>query len=494
MKEIDGFVIYNKSDSKTKAFAVVSDDHECNAKYAHLPSQFKEFIVPIEDKRFFEHNGVDFKGISRALIRNFLNLKILEGGSTISQQLARNILRDNKKTISRKIKETIKAINLENKFSKDEILDLYFNNVYFGKNLRGVRTASIFYFDKELEGLNKAEILYLITILRGPNFYGNNIERAFNRMKILSNLLYKNQTINLNQLSKINNKKLSIVENKIIPISKKAIPFITENINFNKKKIVSTVISKYQSFANQIVIGSKYPLSVVIIKNKKVVGFSSYYGTDYPFVFKSNVGSTLKPFIYYLAKKHGIDNSEKFDAYSNNLNWDVREANFTKSSLNLDEALFHSNNNSFINISTRIGLTETLNFLSKILSIPSNELFQSTILGATKNGISLYEIGMLYNQFFTDNRDKEKQMLMKVLNRIFKAKTNIEIEDVFLKTGTTNDNNERLAIIHEADITFAFLRNENPENDYSKEGNFITSIKNTLISFFKTPKEHKWIS
>ena len=147
--EIDGFVIYNKSENKSKAFAVVSENYECNAKFSNLPNQFKKFIVPIEDKRFFKHNGIDFRGISRAILRNSINLKVLEGGSTISQQLARNILRDNSRTIYRKIKESYKAINLENSFSKDEILNLYFDNVYFGKNLRGVRTASIFYFDKD---------------------------------------------------------------------------------------------------------------------------------------------------------------------------------------------------------------------------------------------------------------------------------------------------------------------------------------------------------
>lgn len=492
--EIDGFVIYNKSQNKTKAFAVVSEDSECKAKSSNLPSQFKKFIVPIEDKRFFEHKGVDFRGVSRAFVRNLVNLKVLEGGSTITQQLARNILRDNRRTIYRKIKETYNAIILENNFSKDEILDLYFENVYFGKNLRGVRTASIFYFDKELEKLNKSEILYLIAILRGPNYYVNNPDKTFNRMKVLSNLLYQNKTINLNQLFKINFKEININANQIVPIKSNIIQHITENINFKKKKILSTLIPKFQNFAKQLVVDSKYPLSVIIVKNKKVVGFFSHYGSDYPFIFKSNVGSTLKPFLYYLAKKSGVTDDEKFDAYNNNLNWKVREATYTSRTLNLEDALFYSNNNSFINIVDRIGLTESLNYLSDILSIPAQELFQSTILGATKNGISLFELAVIYNQFFSEKIDEEKKDLMKVLNRIFKHKTNIEIDDVFLKTGTTNDNNERIAIFQQADTTYAFLRNENKVNDYSKEGNFITSIVTKMISYFSTSKEHKWIS
>lgn len=492
-KEIDGFVIYNKLNNNSKAFAVVSDNYECIAKSSKIPSKFKEFIVPIEDKRFFEHKGVDYRGITRALVRNFLNMKVLEGGSTISQQLARNILRENSKTLNRKIKETLKALELENKFSKDEILNLYFDNVYFGKNIRGVRTASLCYFGKEPKALNHSEILYLVTILRGPNYYIDNIEKAYNRMKLLSNLLYENQRINTNQLTKINKRKIHISNNKIVSIRKSSIPFIIESINFKKKTILSTIIPSFHNFAHQFVKDSIYPTTVIIIKNKKVVGFSSYYGSDYPFLFKSNVGSTLKPFIFYFAKKVGIDNYEKFNARKNNLNWDVREASWVKPQLNLEEALFHSNNNSFINISDKIGINETLEFLSNTLNIPSDELFPSAILGATKNGISLYQLALIYNSFLSENIDSEKHELMKVLNKIFKSKINLDIENVFLKTGTTNDNDERLAIIHHADTTFAFLRNNNPENDYSKDGNIFKQLKTAFVSFFKLQKEYRWI-
>lgn len=492
-KEIDGFVIYTKYNNNSKAFAVVSDNYECKAESSKIPSKFKAYIVPIEDKRFFQHYGLDFRGITRACVRNILKLKISEGGSTISQQLARNMLRENSKTVYRKIREALKAIELEKRFSKDEILNLYFNNVYFGRNLRGIRSASLCYFDKEPESLNHSEILYLITILRGPNYYLANIEKTNDRMRLLSNLLYDNQKITQNQQKKINKRNIHIGNNKIISIKKNTTPFIIENIDFKKKTIVSTLIPFFQNFAQQFVIDSKYPTSVVIIKNKKVVGFSSFYGSDYPFFFKSNVGSTLKPFIYYLAKKVKISESQKFNAHRNNLNWNVREASLTPPLLNLEQALLHSNNNAFINISEKIGIDETLEFLSKTLNISLEELFPSTILGATKNGISLYQLALIYNSFLSDNLDSQKHDLMKILNEIFKLKIGLDIENVFLKTGTTNDNEERLAIIHHADTTFAFLRNENPVNDYSKDGSIFKHLKIALASFFKQNKEYKWI-
>ena len=84
-KDFEGFVIYSKANNKDKAFAVVSENHECKSKSSKIPNKFKDYIVPIEDKRFFNHNGIDIKGITRAFLRNFANMKVLEGGSTLSQ-------------------------------------------------------------------------------------------------------------------------------------------------------------------------------------------------------------------------------------------------------------------------------------------------------------------------------------------------------------------------------------------------------------------------
>ncbi|WP_313580083.1 transglycosylase domain-containing protein [Chishuiella sp.] len=493
-KEFEGFVIYNKTNKKSKAYAVVSENYECKAEAPEIPEKFKEFIIPIEDKRFFNHNGIDIKGTTRALLRNFMNMKVLEGGSTISQQLARNILKDNSRTLSRKIRESIIALKLEYNYSKDDILNLYFNNVYFGKNLRGVRSASLYYFDKEPKKLNNSEIIYLLTILRGPNYYLSNLDATNKRMKLLSELLFNSNKLNLYQYNKIGKKSNISGNHRINILRNNTIPFITENIDFQNKRIDSTLVSYYQDFAENLVRKSKYPTSIVIIRNKKVIGFYSFYGSDYPFIFKSNVGSTLKPFIYYYAKKNGINNDQKFSSYKNNLNWNVREATSVNSKLNIDEALYHSNNNAFINISETIGIENTLNFLSDSIQIKDDEVFPSAILGATKNGLSLHQLTLAYNDFLTENIDDEKMELMKILNKIFKTKLNFNIENAFLKTGTTNNNDERLAIMHHADTTFGILRNENPLNDSSKEGNMFHEIKRFFGSYFKQQlKEYKWI-
>ena len=100
----------------------------CNIK--QLPKSYGKYLTAIEDKRFYQHGAIDIKGITRAFYENIKMGKVVQGGSTITQQLARNILRDNKKIIIRKLKEIFLALELEKGHSKEDILELYFNKVF----------------------------------------------------------------------------------------------------------------------------------------------------------------------------------------------------------------------------------------------------------------------------------------------------------------------------------------------------------------------------
>ena len=121
---------------------------------------------------------------------------------------------------------------------------------------------------------------------------------------------------------------------------------------------------------------------------------------------------------------------------------------------------------------------------------PLSSFTLSSLLGATENGISLYELCFVYSTFFSqDINDGIKSDCLKILNNVFRDKLNIDINNVFLKTGTTNNNTERFAVFGNTELTFAVLRNENPMNDYSKDGGFIYEIKKIFSSMFNPQKK-----
>lgn len=492
--ELDGYVIYCKDSDKQIPLGVVSDNYDCQAYSDYIPTRLKSFLVEIEDKRFYSHNGVDFKGVSRAIIENIKAGRVVQGGSTISQQLARNIIRDNRKTVTRKIKETFKAIQLEKQYSKEEILNLFFNNIYFGKNIWGLRTAGLYYFGKEVEKLTQADLLYLLTILRGPNYYSKRPEITLKRYKTINNILYDRKVISKSRFQKNAKSKPTITETQLSNIKNASIPFISNHIDKQKKIITTSIDLKTQEFTKKFVAESKYPVSIIAIRKGKVIGFSSSYGTDYPFISKSNVGSTLKPFLYCNIRNNGISQFEKFDAIKNTLNWEVREVGYYKSQLNIQEALFYSNNNAFLNAARKSGIKNNLKYLAETFNKSETDFFPSSILGATKSGISLYELGLAYSNYFDlNNLTEVKSECLTILNKIFSEKLGLKVENAFLKTGTTNDNKERYAVLGNADLTYAVLRNENDINDESKEGGFMNQISRNIYSMFKPNVNFVWI-
>jgi penicillin-binding protein 1A len=136
-----------------------------------IPVNLQNAFIAIEDKDFFKHWGISIKGIIRALSRILLKMKIAEGGSTITQQLAKTIFLTRDKTLIRKIKEALLAIRLEKNYSKDEILQFYINQIYFGSGTYGVQAAARIYFNKSAHDLNLAECATLAAIPKSPNYY-----------------------------------------------------------------------------------------------------------------------------------------------------------------------------------------------------------------------------------------------------------------------------------------------------------------------------------
>ena len=135
-----------------------------------IPKDLQKAVVAIEDKRFYKHKGVDWHGTARAIFRTIFGGSV-QGGSTITQQLVKNVTGDNQNTVKRKVMEIYRAQELEKRYEKDEILEAYLNEVYFGYSCYGVVTASLKYFNKDVSELSLAECASLIAITNNPSLY-----------------------------------------------------------------------------------------------------------------------------------------------------------------------------------------------------------------------------------------------------------------------------------------------------------------------------------
>lgn len=152
-----------------------------------IPESLIHAVIAVEDSRFYQHFGIDIKGILRAFWKDIRSLRVVEGGSTLTQQLSRVLFLTPEKTLIRKIKEAILAINIERRFSKDEILTLYLNQIYLGEGAFGVEAAAMTYFGKHASELTLAECAMIAGLPKSPYLYSpiGNPERARGRMKIV---------------------------------------------------------------------------------------------------------------------------------------------------------------------------------------------------------------------------------------------------------------------------------------------------------------------
>ncbi len=166
--------------------------------YNSIPPKVINAFLSAEDKNFFDHPGVDAKGVLRALIKNFSNIvnsRRLEGASTITQQVAKNFLLSNEVSLNRKLKEAILAFRIERSLSKERILELYLNQIYLGQGTYGIASASLEYFDKSVDELQYVEAALLAALPKAPsryNPYKNKKLAKFRRDLVLKNLLDNN--------------------------------------------------------------------------------------------------------------------------------------------------------------------------------------------------------------------------------------------------------------------------------------------------------------
>ena len=151
-------------------YTTLSEERRIPININYIPDHTQKAFIAIEDNRFYDHLGVDFRGTARAVVST-LSGREVQGGSTITQQLAKNAFLTQERTITRKVKEAFLARELEKRYTKDEILEMYLNHIYFGQGAYGVESAARYYFNKEAKDLNIAESATLAAIPKSPNYF-----------------------------------------------------------------------------------------------------------------------------------------------------------------------------------------------------------------------------------------------------------------------------------------------------------------------------------
>ncbi|WP_168122678.1 PBP1A family penicillin-binding protein [Paenibacillus sp. HB172176] len=185
-------IIYDANGEEISRLSQGGENREI-AEYSEIPEMLRQAVVATEDSRFYEHSGLDFFAIGRAVVKDVIARSAVEGASTITQQLAKNVFLTADKTFFRKATEASIAVALEQQMSKDQILTMYLNRIYFGKGVSGVKAAAEYYFDKDLSELDLWECATLAAIPKAPSHYNpiNNPNDSKQRRGVVLQLMFE---------------------------------------------------------------------------------------------------------------------------------------------------------------------------------------------------------------------------------------------------------------------------------------------------------------
>ena len=328
--------IYDKT-GKVLLYEVFDEERRTIIPFDEIPQSVKNATIAIEDKDFYTHPAFDLKSFIRAAIANVVSGWGSQGGSTITQQLAKNAFLSREKTITRKIKELILAFRLEKKFSKDEILYLYLNQIPYGSNAYGIEAASQIYFQKPARELTLAESALLVSLPQAPTYYspwGKNVPELLNRKNLVLRLMEELGYITPQERSAAEQQELtferpdSTIKAPHFSIAVKDYLNATYGEDYVRRaglKVVTTLDWDLQQAAEKAVAdgakrneelykGTNAALVAQDVKTGQIlamVGSRGYFDTEYEGNFNvatqglRQPGSAMKPFAYLTAFEKG---------------------------------------------------------------------------------------------------------------------------------------------------------------------------------------------
>lgn len=396
-----------------------------NIKSEEISKNLKNAFISIEDKSFFKHNGINYKRIIAAGLKNLLSFKIKEGASTISQQLIKNTHLTNEKTFKRKINEILLTQQLEKELSKEEILTAYLNAIYFGSGAFGINQASQRFFSKDIKDLSLSECATLAGIIKSPNTYSpiSNPEKSKKRRNVVLKEMLKDKKISEKEYNLAVNEDLILNINKnflgnntyynatidevcnILKITEKDLLLKNYQIYTYKNNVLQDKIEKEISEAEKYTNNLNCDCCALSIDNK-TGGINAFFGkSDYDLIsLKRQPGSAFKPIISYApAIEYNLispstlilDEKININGYSPNnyknkyYGW-ISTRNCLAKSLNIPS----------IKILNYVGIDKAKKFANQMgISFDKNDNGYSIALGGLTKGITIKELANCYQTF-----------------------------------------------------------------------------------------------
>lgn len=401
-----------------------------NSNYTSI-SEVSPYIidtfVSVEDKRFFKHKGIDITRMCSAAVKNIGSKSLKEGASTITQQLIKNTHLTNDKTFKRKLSEIRLALKLEKQLSKEQIMEKYLNNLYFGSGIYGVHDACLAFFDKLPADVNLSEAAMLVGVVKNPakNSPITNFDGAIDRQKVVFSVLKNNKTYDTKTIENAKNNEI-ILKNGLI-YNKTYKSFInnalfesTMLLNMSEKEIASNGY-KIVTYLNQELQESMYNEMescnndynfVRASIDNNAMGVTSYISnlTQLDKDISRQAGSIIKPFSVFLPAYENnminsltqiLDEKTDFNGYSpSNYN------NVYHGYVSVKDAVAHSYNIPAVKLLNELGIDASVEFLSRY-GINVNNKSKNLTLALGANSISPLKIASCYssianNGYFED--------------------------------------------------------------------------------------------
>ena len=472
--DINGNVIYT----------TLSEERRVPVTIDKIPKHVQKAFIAIEDNRFYEHSGIDYRGTARALVST-LSGREVQGGSTITQQLAKNAFLTQERSIVRKIKEAFIAKELEHKYTKDEILTMYLNRIYFGQGAYGIESASMYYFDKHVQNLDIAEAATLAAIPKSPNYYNpfENPQESKKRQELVIDQMVKYGFISAEQGAQAKAKKMVYSTSHKIKndprayffdmISQKVIEEVGADALYKGGlKIYTTLDMDMQKAAekamhhlpNYYTDGKKLTqpqmaLAAVDPKTgyvKAMIGGRGQDKFNRATLAVRQPGSAFKPFVYLTAMQNGFtpasiieDKEEEFAPGWKPQNSDMQ----WHGKVSLRTALKRSINVPTIKLAREVGVdkivanVEKMGITTLVDSGAYSDVNLAMALGGLSKGVNPLEMASAYGVFATNGLYSKPIALLKIVDRegkvLYQAKTQtkrvIDATSAYLTTNMLQD-------------------------------------------------------